>query len=529
MAKNKIISDRLNSFFTNNRLTLGDRIPTSGTWNKGDIVVSSVQDSGECAWICVEAGTPGNWEVFGAGGSGGGNIVSINNSVTIDTAVTEVSLSGLGVSVIPGKDKLITHFNSTHLLEGVDYEISADGTKITKLGGGSWNTSNSKGSMFAFELLKNVPKIDKGNVQFDTVVKKYDFVVNQPTPANEVKIPLDDFNGENDILNVYKNGVLINEIDDYTINNEEVKIVKVGEGKWNETSIDPYKFTFVILRNVDRINGNDFIVNNENIQDGSLTLEKLHPSVSQSLSSKTVRFQNTVIVPKTTDRVAIGIDDYAKEFDILTVIKNGTVIVAGVDFDINETGTEIISKNGNWNTANDPNCSFTFYVNKTVMKPNEEYQINSANIQDGSVTKSKLHSSVIDDIANDIDVTTKVKEYVGDKTGLQTTDKSSVVAAINEVKGKVEGGQNFKLTGDNGQGFSISNGDANNCFGSGKIFIGENIANSPIQQAGVWWTIETYTTTDPNKYGHQIATAWHTDERFIRNVRANIWSPWRSL
>lgn len=528
MAKSKIISDRQNTFFTNNKLTLGDSIPTSGTWNKGDIVISSVQNSGECAWICVEAGTPGTWEVFGAGSAGGGSLVSVNASVTVDNAVNEVPLSGLGVNVNPLKDKLITHFNSTHLLEGVDYEISADGSKIVKLGGGKWNESNSKDSMFAFELFKHVPNIDKGNVSFKTVVKRYELSVNQSTPTREVTIPLADFNSENDMLQVYKNGVLINNENDYTIDNVDIKIVKVGEGNWNETSINPYNFTFVILRNIDRVDQDSFIVNNENIQNGSLTLDKLHPSVSKSLSSKAVRLQNTVIVPKATNTVNIGINEYSKKYDILTVIKNGTVIVEGIDFEINVDSTAIVSKDGLWNTINDPNCSFTFFVTKNIAKPDEDYILDPLNIKDGSITKEKLHQSLVDEISN-IDVTGQVKEYVGDKAGLQTTDKSSIVASINEVRTKVESGQNFKLTGDNGQGFGVTNGDANDCVGAGKIFIGENIANTPNQAVGVWWTIESYTTNESSKYGHQIATAWHSDERFIRNVRANIWSPWRSL
>lgn len=435
MAKNKIISDRLNTFFTNNKLTLGDSIPTSGTWNKGDIVVSSVQESGECAWICVEAGTPGTWEVFGAGG--GGNLVSVNTSVIVDTAVTEVTLSGLGFNVNPKKDKLIVHFNSTHLLEGVDYNISEDGTKIVKLGGGQWNESNSQGSMFAFELLKQVPKIENGNVVLDAIVKQYNFVVNQPTPTNEVELPINDFNNNFDMLEVFKNGVLINEGKDFTIDPTQTKIVKVGGGNWNETSINPYNFTFIIYRNVERVDEN-ITINNENIQDGSLTLDKLHPSVADLLRTKAVRLQKTVSVPKATSRVNIGINEYHKNYDILTVVKNGTVIVEGVDFDIDENSTVIISKNGDWNPSNDQEYSFTFFVTKNVRLADDEYIINTLNIQDGAITKEKLHVSVITELGGE----EKIKEYVGDKNQLQTETKTDLVVAINELSSKINGYQN---------------------------------------------------------------------------------------
>lgn len=37
-------------------------------------------------WICTKAGTPGTWEVVGAGAGGGGSLVSINESVFVNNA-----------------------------------------------------------------------------------------------------------------------------------------------------------------------------------------------------------------------------------------------------------------------------------------------------------------------------------------------------------------------------------------------------------------------------------------------------------
>ena len=63
MAKVNIVSDRLNTFFTNNRIATGTAAPTSGTWKVGDIVISTTQ-SGVIGWVCTIAGTPGTWETI---------------------------------------------------------------------------------------------------------------------------------------------------------------------------------------------------------------------------------------------------------------------------------------------------------------------------------------------------------------------------------------------------------------------------------------------------------------------------------
>lgn len=68
MAKTTIITDRLNSFFTNNKLEIRTGKPTSGSYKKGDIVVNiGTNNTTEPIWICVEDGSPGVWEVVGAG------------------------------------------------------------------------------------------------------------------------------------------------------------------------------------------------------------------------------------------------------------------------------------------------------------------------------------------------------------------------------------------------------------------------------------------------------------------------------
>ena len=166
MARTLIVSDRHNSFFTANNIRVGNRIPTEGNYVKGDIIVNTGNTASEAMWICVESGNPGLWEVVGAGASDGGGVsmVSINDTVFVNSPVREVSLEGLGVAVTSA-DKLIVHHNSVHLMEGVDYEISEN--KIVKLTEGNWN-EDSEEAMFAFELFKNVETVDGSLVEVKT-------------------------------------------------------------------------------------------------------------------------------------------------------------------------------------------------------------------------------------------------------------------------------------------------------------------------------------------------------------------------
>ncbi len=53
--------------FANKKFFTGTAIPTSGTFNKGDICWNSnPQDSNYIGWVCIIEGTPGEWLPFGA-------------------------------------------------------------------------------------------------------------------------------------------------------------------------------------------------------------------------------------------------------------------------------------------------------------------------------------------------------------------------------------------------------------------------------------------------------------------------------
>ena len=45
----------------------GTAAPTTGTWERGDIVLDETPTAGSfIGWVCVTAGVPGTWKTFGA-------------------------------------------------------------------------------------------------------------------------------------------------------------------------------------------------------------------------------------------------------------------------------------------------------------------------------------------------------------------------------------------------------------------------------------------------------------------------------
>lgn len=53
-----------NPFFNGGKILKGDKIPTEGSYQEGDIVISTLQSDNIIGWICVESGTPGIWDIM---------------------------------------------------------------------------------------------------------------------------------------------------------------------------------------------------------------------------------------------------------------------------------------------------------------------------------------------------------------------------------------------------------------------------------------------------------------------------------
>ena len=57
-----IITDGDNTFFTNNKFLVNDGIPTSGYFNKGDVIINTGSlASAEPLYVCYKSGSPGSW------------------------------------------------------------------------------------------------------------------------------------------------------------------------------------------------------------------------------------------------------------------------------------------------------------------------------------------------------------------------------------------------------------------------------------------------------------------------------------
>ena len=267
-----------NAFLKNNNIITGTAIPTEGNFKTGDIIVNVGPNSAtEPMWICNEGGNPGIW---GPVGVGSGSIVSINSSVLINEPVSEVSLASLGVGVSK-KDKLLVHYNSTHLLEGVHFEINEDGSKIVKLGGGNWNPDGLANCIFAFELFKGVDSIDGDKIVVDSKLASITNHVVIGNGVSEVEIGIEGFNAESDMMMVFKNSVFMVEGVDYQVNGN--KIVSTGE-VWNENGIADYGITFVVFKEVVEYDGSAE-VKAENIADGSIGIDKLGEDVREAIEA----------------------------------------------------------------------------------------------------------------------------------------------------------------------------------------------------------------------------------------------------
>lgn len=90
----KIITDKNNPYFELNCIGINNAIPTTGTYNVGDIIISSTQENSIYGWICVVAGSPGTWieliqmdhtHNYASSSSEGGTADSANK---LDTAVS---------------------------------------------------------------------------------------------------------------------------------------------------------------------------------------------------------------------------------------------------------------------------------------------------------------------------------------------------------------------------------------------------------------------------------------------------------
>lgn len=133
-------------------------------------------------------------------------------------------------------------------------------------------------------------------------------------------------------------------------------------------------------------------------------------------------------------------------------------------------------------------------------------------------------------------VSTIIQNKTGDLLTLLTGDKTTLVNAINEVKSKVDKGQNHKITSDNGRSIYIDQGaDLNDYRDNGEFNACKiNMKNVPDAiSESEWFFLKVYSHCHTNNYCYQkLTTMTRTDGKqlvFERICHGGTWQPWRSL
>ena len=517
LGKTKIISDKNNTFFTNNKIMTGTEIPTSGDYVKGDMIVNIGSTSAsEPIWICNVSGNPGQWSVLGIGtvGSGGSgsttivsaDVVCIQDIVTVDNAVSEVSLEGLGVN-ISTDDKLMVHFNSVYLMEGVDYNIDYTNNKITVIGDEPWNNSGIEGSVFSLELFRNVQDTEGSVIQ--ARFENDQNLVTLEGVVNEIPIGIDGFDKNNNLLLVFKNTLHLAEGIDYSISDDSTKIININsDWEWKEGD----NFVFIILRVVPNIDMPTGSINGGAIADGSITVDKLGEDVQEAIrnaaasggsgsSSKLVKLENNVVLENDSNEVEICISNFNKDNDTILVFKNALHLIEDIDFSINDDSSKIINVDPNiWEWDAGDEFSFTVFKNVSevdgdLIEVQVEY-INASLVKYENVV-------TVDNAVSEVEI--GIEEFDKEKDTMMVFKNSThmtegVDYSISDDSSKIIPiGENWNL--DNLEGFEFS------------FIVFKNVADSAIENSLAGTVIKDGTIT-VDKLGEDVQEA-------IENAAAN--------
>ena len=261
-----IVTNRDNTFFTNNKMTVGSGIPTSGSYKIGDIVISNSQANGVFGWVCTQAGSPGRWEVIGSGSSGGGNSVLVEYSNVVEFTDARTSID-IGIPEYnKAKDSLEVHYNGLLLAQDVHYSINEAGTAITNLNG-SWNENADDTQAMIFVVRKSTAGLN--------VIPMRNIVdINIATMEVDPGIKI---NLSSDIVSVHLNGVLLMEGIDYNIENGMIVKVEQDEA-WNPYNVVGQKMFIDVLRNKGSLNEPDM---------GSISKEHLTSELAGEIDNNT--------------------------------------------------------------------------------------------------------------------------------------------------------------------------------------------------------------------------------------------------
>lgn len=267
-------------------------------------------------------------------------------------------------------------------------------------------------------------------------ISPYYNIVQFSDSRNHIEIGIEEYNAETDLLEVHYDGLLLVQNIHYRINADGISIDAIGD-PWNKNADDNHEMAFRALKN--------------NVE---IDLEPQKTVV--------VQYKNNIVVNEEVSEVNIGIFGFDKTKDILTVYKNSTYLIEGIDYEISADGKKIACKEGSWKADNGSNCfSFESLKNATILDPGtlvsmenldsdlREAIENAGGTFDSSnfatkqelnsyatkqelnsyATKQDLNNYATKQDLNNIDITSTV----GVLDSLTTTDKTNLVNAINEL------------------------------------------------------------------------------------------------
>lgn len=167
---------------------------------------------------------------------------------------------------------------------------------------------------------------------------------------------------------------------------------------------------------------------------GKITLQELSVELREHIQSAGgamtfSTYRNTVTLDSRANRVSIGIEQFDTKTDTLLVYKGTDYLHQGTDY--TASNTEIVSTFGEWDESTD----FHFIVLKNSAIPAETFS--GTLLTDDSITNDKLAQNI----------------KIGNLNHLATTEKSNIVAALNEVK---NGGLEFGTTREAGKFYRAS-------------------------------------------------------------------------
>lgn len=216
------------------------------------------------------------------GGSGGGGGVGfLKNTVVVTSSTNTVKI---GLQFEPGTDALLVFKNSTYQELEHDYTIDETG-KYIKTTSGQWIASNEAPVTFNFIVLRTVPLANSiaSNTGAVGFIRKT-ILVEQDT--NEIELDLM-YNKVTDAILVFRNSVLIEAEEDYTIDMDRQVLINPNANWVAGTLLNLMVFKSVPVEDV-KFDG-------EIIEDGTISIDKLSPEFNVLINNLVQDFETSMV------------------------------------------------------------------------------------------------------------------------------------------------------------------------------------------------------------------------------------------